>query len=275
MFFKSCLSEDFGLDYTLLTSKTNDKLKRIRRLEDRKHRRKERLFVFEGAHLLEEYVRAGNTPVEIFVCDDVAERYAPLIESSGCTSVYAVPRDVYKSLSAEQAPQGVLSLCSIERKREGVIPEQCTGAMLLESVRDAGNLGTIIRTAASLGIDKLFISEDCADLYNSKTVRATMGALFFSNITVVPDLCDVAEKIKAAGARLFATLPSEGAKVLGEFEVLPTDCFAIGNEGGGLSDELISACTDSAVIPMSGRTESLNAAAAATVFLWEMARAKK
>lgn len=263
------------MDYTVLTSKSNEKLKRIRRLEDRKNRRKEKLFVFEGAHLLEEYVRAGNSPLELFVCDDVVEKYGELIESSGCGSVFVLPREVYMTLSSEQAPQGILSLCSISKKSEDANDAEITGALILESVRDAGNLGTIIRTAASLGIDRIIISEDCADLYNSKTVRATMGALFFSEITVVSDLCSVIDKIKAAGARVFATLPTEGAKVLGEFEVFPTDCFAIGNEGNGLSESLIASCTDSAVIPMSGRTESLNAAAAATVFLWEMARSKK
>ena len=262
------------MNYTLLTSKSNEKLKRIRKLEDRKHRHREKLFVFEGAHLLEEYVRAGLMPVEIFVCDDVVEKYGQLIEASGCFDVFVLPRDVYKTVSSEQAPQGILSLCSFEEKKAESWNARVTGSLLLESVRDAGNLGTIIRTAASLGIDRIFISDDCADLYNSKTVRATMGALFFSDITVVSDLCTVADAIKSEGGRVFATLPAEGAKVLGEFEVLPTDSFAIGNEGGGLSERLISYCTDSAVIPMSGRTESLNAAAAATVFLWEMAKAK-
>lgn len=262
------------MNYTLLTSKSNERLKRIRKLEDRKQRHREKLFVFEGAHLLEEYVRAGYTPAEIFVCDDAVKKYGQLIESSGCPEVFVLPRDVYKTVSSEQAPQGILSLCHITKK-EKVEQTSLVGSLLLESVRDAGNLGTIIRTAASLGIDKIFISEDCADLYNSKTVRATMGALFFSDITVVPDLCVAVNAIKAKGGRVFATLPAEGAKVLGEFELFPTDSFAIGNEGSGLSEQLISACTDSAIIPMSGRTESLNAAAAATVFLWEMARAKK
>lgn len=267
------------LAYYYLTSKGNERLKLIRKLGDKKYRYEERQFIFEGAHLLEEYLRAGFSPEEIFVCDDAAEKYSELISASGCDKVYIISRELYKSISEERSPQGILCVCGFLDGRvvfdddlTGKVPE--SGALLLEAIRDAGNLGTVIRTAASLGIDNIYISEDCADLYNSKTVRASMGALFFSDIRVVTELCVVAEALKARGSRVFAAVLREDALKLGEFEVLPSDSFVIGNEGNGISERLIDCCGLSAAIPMSGRTESLNAAAAATIFLWEMTRAR-
>lgn len=252
----------------ILTSKNNGKIKEARKLADKKYREKYGLFALEGAKLLSDYSGSGGVPVRIFVADDAADRYAALIEGSGCRDICVVPRSVYASLSFESAPEGVMALCRIPE--EGAPKEG--SFLILEAVRDAGNLGTVVRSAVAFGIENIVLSADCADLYNPKTLRAAMGALFFANIYVRRELCGFVESLKEQGRRVFASVPAKGASDLRFVGLRRGDCVVIGNEGSGISDALISHCTGLVTIPMRGRAESLNAAAAAAVLMWELVR---
>lgn len=144
--------------------------------------------------------------------------------------------------------------------------------MLLESVRDPTNVGAILRSAAALGVYRLILSEDCADVYNPRAVRASMGALFGQRIDRVGDLCGVIGQLRKRGRRVFAAALDENAVRLGELEIRRGDCVVIGNEGHGLSDGVLDASDGSVYIPMSGRTESFNAAVAASILMWEFAK---
>ena len=144
--------------------------------------------------------------------------------------------------------------------------------MLLESVRDPSNLGAIIRSAAALGLDRLILSADCADIYSAKTVRASMGTLFSQRIDRTDALPAYIACLRQSGRRVFAAALDESAQQLGSFDVLPGDCAVIGNEGHGLSQDTIKACGQTVYIPMTDRAESLNAAVASALLMWEFGK---
>ena len=139
----------------------------------------------------------------------------------------------------------------------------------VESVRDPGNMGTVIRTAAAFGVDVLLISSDCADLYNPRTVRAAMGALFRQKIIRVDDMPAAIGRISENGRKTYAATLGKSAVLLGEEPLKATDCIIVGNEGHGLSEATVKACNRNILIPMAVGAESLNAAVAASVCMWE------
>ena len=144
--------------------------------------------------------------------------------------------------------------------------------MLLESVRDPSNVGAIIRSAAALGVDRLILSEDCADIYHPKAVRASMGTVFNQKIDRVADLKEVIKGLRESGRRVYAAALDASAEILGSFEKRGGDCIVIGNEGHGLSEETVAACSKSVMIPMCDRAESFNAAVAASILMWEFSK---
>lgn len=141
--------------------------------------------------------------------------------------------------------------------------------MLVEDIRDPGNLGTIMRTAAALGVDRLILIGDCADIYSSKTIRGSMGAAFRLNTLRCRDGAALVGALRAAGRRVFAAALRDDAVRLDDANLTSDDCVVIGNEGHGLSDAVIAASDGCVIIPMSAGSESLNAATAATIFMWE------
>ena len=174
-----------------------------------------------------------------------------------------------KSISPAQAPQGVLSVCAMEQSE---LPGRLEGKryVVLDGVQDPGNVGTILRTADAFCADGVFLVNGCADLYNPKTVRATMGAVF---------RCPVwncgAEELR--GLLTASGLPLYGAALRSDtLDARSVDysrcAIAIGSEGKGLCEEMLGICDKTILIPMSDHCESLNAASAATVVLWEMGR---
>ena len=144
--------------------------------------------------------------------------------------------------------------------------------VLLESVRDPSNVGAIIRSAAALGIDRIIMSADCADVYHSRAVRASMGTIFNQRIDRVEDLPEVIRGLCGAGRRVFAAALDRDALTLGTFNVEAGDCVVIGNEGHGITEQAKAACTHSVIIPMSERAESFNAAVAASLLMWELSK---
>lgn len=263
-----------------IESRNNPTIKNITSLRDKRERESQRLFFFEGVHLLEEYLRFGKTPHAIFVREDVTERYAELLSRAECEK-YEVTASVYEKLSEEKAPQGILTVSGYPDNVKLIsggeyckLPEKIKGnAIMLANLQDNGNVGTVIRTAATLDCDVILCGK-CADIFSAKTARATMGALFAADIYVCPDTVEAVKALEAAGKRVIAAALDDKASLLGEFEILQTDIFVVGNEGKGLTQEVISACGKTAIIPMSGKTESLNAATAAAILLWEAKRGK-
>ena len=141
--------------------------------------------------------------------------------------------------------------------------------LLLSSLRDPGNLGTVIRSAAAFGCEEIILSSDCADLYNPKTVRAAMGTLFRQRVCYVPSLEDTVGLMRECGYRVYSAVLDDSAVPLNRLELDRGCAFIIGNEGHGIAQSVIEASTGTVYIPMAPGVESLNASAAAAVFMWQ------
>ena len=180
-----------------------------------------------------------------------------------------VPADLLRSLSTTETPQGVLFLC---RTPDLALPERLTGGryMVLDGVQDPGNLGTVWRTADAFGADGLVLVHSCADPWSPKTVRATMGACFRLPVWEA-DLHTLQARLDEGGVPLYATALREDTEDL-RAQDLRRCAVVIGSEGRGVSEETLALCGKTLKIPMRTRCESLNAAVAAAVVLWEMAR---
>lgn len=256
-----------------IESRNNPTVVQTGKLSSRKHREETRSFFFEGAHLLEEYLRFGHVPEAVFVRDGAEETYASLLRQVPEEALIGVPEHVFSKLSTEQAPQGILTVshCLSCVRRVSSAEETPGRVLFLASVRDTGNVGTVIRTAASLGWT-VVLTADCADPYAAKTVRASMGALFSGVVCICGDPLAYIRSFSASGRHVFAAALGKKEQVLGRFPFRKDDCFVIGNEGQGIDPTLMEACGEAVLIPMTGKTESLNAAVAAAIIMWEGTR---
>jgi len=238
-------------------------------LEKKKYREKNSLFLAEGKKLCSEAL--GNCTVRYAVVrEDRAEgELLSLCEKSG-GEVIILSEGVFEKISNDAASDGVAFAVEITDNGSEILSEERT--IMLDSVRDPGNVGTVIRTAAAFGYDRVILC-DCADIYNPKTVRATMGAIFKMNFTVCKEPCEVIAELREKGRRVIAAALGDSALTLGVSMINTTDCFVIGNEGHGVSEAALNSCTNVIKIPMSDKTESLNAAIAASVIMWEQGKA--
>lgn len=252
-----------------VSSKNNEKIKILRKLANKKYRAEYGLFLIEGHKLVGEYLDSGNVPQKVYATEKAAEKYKDMLADIDEELICIIPEDLYLYVSTEQAPQGILAVCSIP-KNEFVIKNGT--AILLESIRDAGNLGTIIRTAGALGIDNIIMSSDCADIYNPKTLRASMGAVFRANICISRNVIDTVDDLKKTGKRVYAAMPSQTAVDIRNVKLSADDVIAIGNEGNGISDEFAAVCDGHITIPMVEGAESFNASVAAAILMWELVR---
>lgn len=280
---------DRNMAREVITSRQNPTVKRICALLDKKARKKERLFRFDGIKLLGEAVKKGVRIELLAVSEAVSEgvwlQISSLIECGAIAKekIIYVSEQIFDKMSEENAPEGVITVARFIEERHKVISsvEQYSiggeeRILLAESLRDPGNLGTVIRSSAALGIDRLIITDDCADLYNPKTVRAAMGGLFSLDIDVVAqsELSALIVNLKNNGRRIYATALTDNARLIGDIELARGDAFVIGNEGHGLSESTVLAASGVAIIPMTEGSESLNAAAAAAICIWETVQAK-
>ncbi len=266
----------------IITSSQNKYVSLARALSERKQRQKSSLFRFDGVKLLCEAVTRGIELDFLLVREstlgDVSEKaerlYSLTLEDLNCR-VIAVTDSVFDKISEENAPEGVIAVAKYDDSRhrelraEEIAVDEGERILLLESVRDPQNVGAILRTAAAFSVDRLIMGRDCADIYNSKTLRASMGAVFSTRIDRVSSIPETVLKLRGSGRRVFAAALDDRAMRLGDTCFEPSDCVVIGNEGHGLSNETILACDASVYIPMAERVESLNAAVAASVIMWE------
>ncbi|MBE6533960.1 MAG: RNA methyltransferase, partial [Ruminococcaceae bacterium] len=259
-----------------VTSRQNPTVKRICALLEKKSRRRERAFRFDGIKLLCE-AATKDVCIELVavsetLSDSVRLKIEELIERGFLDSkkIFCVSEQVFEKMSEECSPEGVITVARfLENTHREIISakeysvDASERILLAESLRDPGNLGTVIRTSAALGIDRLIITDDCADLYSPKTVRAAMGGLFSLNIDVVraSDMAELICALRARGRRIYATALTDNAQKIGELSLACGDAFVIGNEGHGLSKNVIDASSGVAIIPMTEGSESLNAAA--------------
>ncbi len=243
-----------------ITSRQNPLLVHIRKLQNsRSYRKASDEFVAEGTKLLEE---AANwyPGLHTVVCREDLK----LCKLPEQVRVVTVPEDVLKSISTVDTPQGVIFLCALPEKRQA---DLTAGTLLLDGIQDPGNLGTMLRTADALGVPVALL-DGCADPYSFKTVRASMGAVFRMDIPTITEsevLAQCAEK----GLMLTATALNDLAIDIrsADFE---NAVAVIGSEGQGVRQSLLEAAAQSVIIPMQPHCESLNAAIAAAIVMWQM-----
>ena len=248
-----------------ITSRKNPLITHIRKLiTDRAYRRECGEYVGDGVKLLAEAVR-WDAPLSCVVCTAGSE--LPALPDG--VRVVQVPVDVMESVSPMKSPQGVLFLCRIPERE---LSDALIGGrwLVLDGVQDPGNVGTIWRTADALGADGVLLLDGCADAWNHKTVRSTMGACFRLPAYEV-NRQNLPALLERSGLPLYATALREDTLDLRDVD-LSRCAVVIGSEGRGVSEEILSISEKTLKIPMRDRCESLNAAAAATVVLWEMAR---
>lgn len=273
----------------VITSRQNPRVKELCALGEKKHRKATGCFRLDGKKLFLEALASDAEIVEVWLSEGASERVRETVLREvregrlDEKKLMLASETVFEKITEEASPEGVVTVVRMLKELHRTLadgeklPEDGFGSeklLVAESLRDAGNLGTILRSCAALGIDRLILSDDCAELYNPKTLRAAMGAIFRLPTLTVSDLPRGIGELRASGRHVYAAALREDAKPIGEFSLGVRDCFVIGNEGHGLSSAVIEACDASAIIPMREGNESLNAAAAATVCIWETVRAK-
>ena len=267
----------------IITSRQNRIVVDAVKLGDKKAREKSRLFKFDGFKLLGEALEKNVAIKRILVSESKSEqlfqRISGLKRNGGNIAVSVLSDELFLRVSEEQAPEGVIciaeypchhSINATADTLKTLAMDFSKRILMLESLRDPGNMGTVLRTAAAFGIDAVIVSRDCADVYNPKTVRAAMGALFKVSVLSCDDFIGAIEILKNSGRRVYAAALDKNAVRLDEAEFERFDTAVIGNEGHGLSQNAVSACTKSLYIPMEDGCESLNAAIAASVIMWSM-----
>lgn len=248
-----------------ITSRTNPLMVRVKKLrDDRRARRTEGLFLCDGVKMLEEAVKWHAAIDTVILSDALAATAVP----EGVRAV-SVSEDLMASISPMEAPQGALLLVKTPPLTP---PERLPGKryLILDGLQDPGNVGTILRTADAFGCDGLLLTNHCADPFAPKTVRATMGAIFRTPVwEVTPG--ELIPLLDRSGLRLAATALREDTIPLPDAG-LDRCALVIGSEGKGVSAGLLERCEITVRIPMEQTCESLNAAVAAAVVLWELYR---
>lgn len=251
-----------------ISSRNNQWVKLWASLNTKKGRDDNSLFLCEGLKLCREAV--GNARVSVVLLKESKANGDVLAVAQSAQSDITVLADtVFDKISSDTSPDGIIFVCEAETFSDSISPKE--RVLCLECVRDPGNVGTVIRTAAAFGIDRIILC-DCADIYNPKVLRASMGAAFKMSFTRCTHLSEIIPQLKKCGKRVVSAALTDTSLVLGKTPIYPDDCFIVGNEGHGISKEALALSDETVIIPMSGKTESLNAATAAAVLLWEAAR---
>ncbi|MBQ9985441.1 MAG: RNA methyltransferase [Oscillospiraceae bacterium] len=243
-----------------ITSRQNKTVKYIRALSrERDLRHSAGEFVCDGEKLLLEAV-AEHMEIPLVLASEVAAERLPDIPGA---KICVAPQDILDSITTLKTAQSVIFTCRMKKAEYKAMP--C--ALLLDRLQDTGNLGTIIRTADAFGIGAVF-EDGCADIYNPKTVRSAMGSIFRVPV-VSADFTELIPRLRAEGMKVYAS------ELYGDVMELPdTDlnnaAVIIGNEGNGVRREVAQLADASVIIPMRGGAESLNAAVAASIFMYKM-----
>lgn len=255
-----------------ITSRDNPFYKSLHRLSSSARERRETgQTLLDGAHLLRAFLDAGGKPSHLLVNEPALQDGEIVALLKACPDVLQTQLDdaLFAQLSELKTPNGLLALIDIPPAKVEVAHSQF--ALLLEDIQDPGNLGSILRSAAAAGCDAVFLSQGCADAWSPRVLRAGMGGHFVLSILESADLLKVAAQFsgKILAASLQAQESLYASNLRGKL------AFAIGNEGAGLSPALQDAVQERFIIPMPGSVESLNAAAATAVCLFEAVRQRQ
>ena len=258
-----------------ITSKSNERVKFAVKLREKESFRKENgLFFIEGARLCYDAAISGIEIKELYVTENALAKYGEYVSSveEKAERCFVVSDDVSSKMGDTSSPQGVFCVCKVLDKNTNIGKINYNGKYIaLESVSNPSNFGAVVRTAEAVGLDGVIVSGGC-DIYNPKSQRAAMGSLFRLNVIETDDLPEFLSSLKEKGMEIFAGVPDSNAHKITEVSMIGGIVSIIGNEGNGITERTKAVATKLVTIPMKGRAESLNAAAAASIMIWEMMR---
>ena len=258
-------------------------------LFSKKGREKAMLFPAEGEKLFFEAAKPENRDRidRVYLSEETADRYLPLVSDllghdfARGDALVLFSESAFRKITSEKSPQGIITVLKtidfskkyIKIDKKDFNDFSGRKVLALAGVRDPGNLGAVVRSAVAFGFTDVVLSSDCVEVTNPKTVRSAMGGIFAVSFHIVGDFSSFLFSAREAGRRTLAAELREGARPICEIGLLSSDIVVIGNEGHGVPPEISKLCDASVYIPISPAAESLNAAVAASLFLWEQSKA--
>lgn len=266
----------------MITSTANRQMKNLTLLMKKaKERKKQRVFVVEGVRMIEEAPMEWITAVYVSESFLQNERNLALLEKlqQGVNErmyiLETVSDPVFRAVSDTQTPQGILAVVRMpEYELSDLLQKAEPVLLILESIQDPGNLGTMLRSGEGAGISGVIFNHETADLFNPKTIRSTMGSIYRVPFLETQDMMQTLDALKAAGVTLYAA-DLDGSTDYDKPDYTKASGFLIGNEGSGLSKEVVEMADACVRIPMEGSVESLNAAISGSLFLYEAIRQRR
>ncbi len=240
-----------------ITSINNERVKAWQKLNNRKYREQTKQFLVEGLHSVLEAYKKGYIEELILEQDEVLPIDVP---------TYYVTKEVINKISTLETPQKVLAICHMKEENNNL----GTKLLILDGIQDPGNLGMIIRSAVAFNIDTIVLGNNTVDCYNPKVVRGTQGMLFHINI-ITSDLNVLIPKLKEEGIKIYGTKVTHGHNIK-ELTINDNYALIMGNEGNGISEDILELCDDYLYIEMNPICESLNVGVATSIILYQFSK---
>ena len=259
----------------VISSKENELIKNIKKLKEKKYRDLNNEYIIEGIKIIQEAIQENAKIKQIIICDDCEKNsnisQEMMYEIAKYECIY-VTNKIFTSLTDVKNPQGIMAIIEKNYSKEEEIDYNQDIIVALDDIQDPGNLGTILRTVDSIGINQILVSKGTADSYNPKVVRSTMGAIFRVKIIECEDLEKTLKEIKKRKFEILVTsLQTENSIYDIKYN---KKVIVIGNEANGVEEKIQNMADVKVKIPMLGKTESLNASVATGIILYEYVRQK-
>ncbi len=258
-----------------ITSGQNNTIKEIKALHQKKYRDAQQLYFIEGIRFVGDALENGQNIIKAVISDRLESLNggSALLSklSMVCGQIFCVPEKLFKEISDTQSPQGVLAVLTKQPPDMEAALENGKAVVILDSLQDPGNVGTIIRTADAAGISAVLMTKGCVDVYSPKVLRSTMGSVFHLPIIEDVDIIKSLEALREKGYKIIAS-HLKGENNYYEEDLTLRSAIIIGNEANGISEETAALSDKLVRIPMPGRAESLNASVAASIMIYEYVR---
>lgn len=248
----------------IITSKDNEIIKNIKKLKEKKYRLDS--YIVEGIKMVKEAINENQEIALIAIREDFKIDF----DTKNIKTV-TISNKIFNDISDVKTPQGILAV--IKKNQNNQIETNSNYILALDSLQDPGNMGTIIRTADSANINQIIINKTTVDPYSPKVIRSTMGAIYRTNIIEVEDLKATLKEMKSKGFQIITT-DLKATQSIYDINYNNKTVVVIGNEANGVSQEILQTADKKVIIPMLGKTESLNASIAASIMIYEYVRQK-
>ena len=248
----------------IITSKDNEIIKNIKKLKEKKYRLDS--YIVEGIKMVKEAINENQEIALIAIREDFKIDF----DTKNIKTV-TISNKIFNDISDVKTPQGILAV--IKKNQNNQIETNSNYILALDSLQDPGNMGTIIRTADSENINQIIINKTTVDPYSPKVIRSTMGAIYRTNIIEVEDLKTTLKEIQSKGFQIITT-DLKATQSIYDINYNNKTVVVIGNEANGVSQEILQTADKKVIIPMLGKTESLNASIAASIMIYEYVRQK-